>query len=147
MKYWLISFLLIGCTASPTRASLTADDCMDIELSLGVSMTDAMVEDLGLQESDIVLEKTKMTLVAQENVTAPMALFFAKEDKKDPILANLNLQELAGIYSDFNPKNLIIRYDYQNRAGKHNILLGSLLINDTECSVRYNGYIIVKREF
>ncbi|MFH8136144.1 hypothetical protein ABU178_18505 [Pantoea osteomyelitidis] len=120
---------------------------MDINRSVGVSMTDAMVEDFGLQESDILLEKTKMTLLERENVTEKMALFFAQEDKKDPGLEHVKLNSLKEIYKEDNPKNLIIKYEYFNKENKRNILLGSVVVSDAECSLRFNGYIIVKREF
>ncbi|MFH8136142.1 hypothetical protein ABU178_18495 [Pantoea osteomyelitidis] len=140
-------FLIFLFFAFQAKAQLQPHSCMDINRSVGVSMTDAMVEDFGVQESDIVLDKTEMTLLKREKVTEQMANFFAKEDTKEPVLADMKLNELAEIYSESNPTNLIIKYDYVNKAGKHNVLLGSVLINDEECSLRFNGYIIVKREF
>ena len=147
MNFFLKSLFLSCLLFSQAKAQLEPDSCMDINRSVGVNMTDAMVEDFGLQESDILLEKTKMTLLEREKVTEKMANFFAKEDKKEPVLADMKLNSLVKIYSESNPTNLIIKYDYVNKAGKHNVLLGSVLVNDEECSIRFNGYIIVKREF
>ena len=144
-KLFLLAISLsIGFTAN---AKLTADDCIDIERSVGINVTDAMVSDFGLEENDIVLEKTKMSLVFQEKVTKPMALYFALQDKKDPALGELSLKELMEIYATDNPTNLIIKFDYVNKSGKHNVLLSSHFISEGECTIRYNGYIIVKREF
>lgn len=147
MSFFLKSLFLSCLLVSQAKAQLEPDSCMDINRSVGVSMTDAMVEDFGIQESDILLEKTKMTLLEKENVTEKMALFFAQEDKKEPGLEHVKLNSLIKIYKEDNPKNLIIKYEYFNKENKRNILLGSVVISDAECSLRFNGYIIVKREF
>lgn len=46
-----------------------------------------------------------------------------------------------------NPMNIIVRFDYVNKENKHNITLASLVVSEAECSISFNGYIIVKREF
>lgn len=144
-KFFSLSIaLLIAFTAN---AKLTADECIDIHCSVGIDVTDAMLNDFGLKESDIVLEETKISLVYQEEVTKPMARHFALQDKKVPALAALPLVDLMESYTIDNPTNLILKFDYVNKAGKHNVLLSSHFINEGECTIRYNGYIIVKREF
>lgn len=147
MKHKLFSLLISLSIALTANAKLTADDCIDIERSVGINVTDAMISDFGLKENDIVLEKTKMSLLYQEKVTTPMAYYFALQDKKNPVLADLSLDDLMESYTMDNPTNLIIKFDYVNKSGKHNVLLSSHLISEGECTIRYNGYIIVKREF
>jgi len=110
-------------------------------------MIDEMVRDFDIEEQDILLNKTKLVLLAHENVTKEMALLYAKEDQKEPVMAALDMDENIKIYREDNPKNIIVKYDFVNRQNKHNITIASLLINDYECSVRFNGYIVVKREF
>lgn len=147
MKKKVIIFVLLNLNAFSVNAKLIADDCIDMYQGVGIRVTDSMIEDFGLRKSDIVLDKTKMTLLAQESVTEQMGLFFALQDKKNPVYAPLKPKQLLEIYTEDNAENLIIKFDYVNRAGKHNVLLSSHLISEKECTIRYNGYIIVKREF
>ena len=43
--------------------------------------------------------------------------------------------------------NLTVRYTYTNANDKQNIFITSALLNNEECSVRYNGWMTVTREF
>ena len=147
MKYKVFPLIIPLLTAFTANAKLTADDCIDIERSVGINVTDAMVRDFGLNEKDVDLEQTKVLLLYQEKVTTSMALYFALQDKKNPALANLSLEDLMESYTTDNPTNLIIKFDYVNKSGKHNVLLSSHFISEEECTIRYNGYLIVKREF
>lgn len=128
-------------------AKVTPESCLDISRSVGVSMTDAMVEDFNIRESDLMLRKTRLTLLGEYNVTGEMARFFAQQDLKELGLPDEKINEYIGIYKGDNPKNLIVNYDYVNKRDKHNVFIASQLINDYECSLRFNGYIIVRREF
>jgi len=65
-------------------------------------------------------------------------------------IENLDYDDFEGMknaFMEYNPRNLIIRYSFVNKEGKENILIGSSIVNDEECSVTFNGYITVKREF
>jgi len=44
-------------------------------------------------------------------------------------------------------KIIVAKYIYRNEKNQKNIFIASSLQNKYECSVRFNGYLIVKREF
>jgi len=70
-----------------------------------------------------------------------------QEDKVKDTDNFVSLEEYREIYHEGNPRNLIVKVSYENKESKHNIFLASSIVNDDECSVRFNGYITVKREF
>ncbi len=67
----------------------------------------------------MLLDRTKMTLLTTENVTDEMALFYARQDLKEPVSIHLTFEQYKDIYK--GSKNLIIKYDYENKSGKHNV--------------------------
>ena len=144
MKYWVIFLAIIPF---PSLATVTPESCLDIDRSVGGSMTDRMVKDFKINEKELDLGKTKLTIVDTQDVTGVMANFYALEDQKESQFPSSKLNERAALYQGDNPKNLIIKYDFVNKQNKHNILLASLLVDDTECSVRFNNYIMIRREF
>ncbi|MFZ4835149.1 hypothetical protein [Rouxiella sp. Mn2063] len=115
--------------------------------SVGISMTDAMLNDFKISRSTIVENKTKMELIDNVKVDSAFSDFMAKEDKVKDTDNFVSLEEYRGIYREGNPRNLIVKVSYENKERKHNIFLASSIVNDDECSIRFNGYIIIKREF
>lgn len=51
-----------------------------------------------------------------------------------------------GYYTN-GAKSITARYTYTNDKGKKNVFIASSLLNNDECSVRFNGYLILSREF
>ena len=144
MKY--CAMLLMSLSFS-SLATVTPESCLDIDRSVGVGMIRAMTRDFKIDKKEVILKKTKMTLLDIQDVTEVMADFYAQEDQRELRFPDSELNEYADLYKGDNPKNLIIKYDFVNKKNKHNIFIASLLINDTECSVRFNNYITVRREF
>lgn len=144
MKHWSIFLLSLPFSS---LATVTPESCLDINRSIGISMTDAMVKDLKINEQALRLDKTKIVLLDTQNVTEEMAELYAQQDKEEFRFPASKLNRFISIYKEANPKNIIIKYDYVNKQNKHNIFIASLLVNDNECSVRFNGYILVRREF
>lgn len=126
---------------------LRAPACLDINRSIGISMTDALIEDSGIKESDILLQQTKLTLVSANKVTPELAELLARKSYNSESEHFTPIEKYKEIFLQSNAQNIIVQYDYINHNNKHNITLASLLIDDDECSVKFNGYIIVKREF
>ncbi|MGV3345237.1 hypothetical protein ACGVWS_05635 [Enterobacteriaceae bacterium LUAb1] len=147
MKMIITLSSIILFISYPAFAVVTPESCLDINRSVGVSMTDAMIKDFGLQEKDIVIDKTTMTLLEKIKVTEEMAAFYASQSYRSEPKHFFPESEYQSIYLQSNATNIIVKYDYVNKENKHNITLASLIVNDDECSVRFNGYLIVKREF
>ncbi len=57
------------------------------------------------------------------------------------------VSEYARSFRENNAKNIIVKFIYEDVAHKHNVILGSALVSDDECSVRFNGYLLISREF
>ena len=144
MKYWSIFLLSLPFSS---LAIVTPESCLDIDRSIGISMTRAMVKDFGIDKEELDLKNTKMTILDIQDVTEVMANFFAREYQEEMHFPDSDLNDYVNIYKEANPKNLIIKYDYVNKQNKHNIFIASVLINDNECSLGFKGYITVRREF
>lgn len=138
-------FTFIICVNA--SAGVTPESCLDINRSVGVSMTDALVADLDIKESDILVDKTKLSLISTNNVTPELAETLARKNYSTESTHFFSIDKGKQMFMESNAKNIIVKYDYINHKNKHIVTLASLLINDDECSVNFNGYIIVKREF
>lgn len=143
-KYVLFLLMLLGQFAN---AALSAKDCMYIEGSINTDMTDAFTHDFGLSQKDFQWDATIMELVSENKTDFTLANHFATLDKIDYGEDFLGTEDIRKTFLGPNAKNLIIRFTYLNKEHKRNVFLASALIDDDECSIRFNGYIIVKREF
>jgi len=59
----------------------------------------------------------------------------------------LGYEDYFSSYFDNGAKTLLIKYTYQNAAKQKNIFVASSLVNDDECSIRFNGYVTLQREY
>lgn len=59
----------------------------------------------------------------------------------------LSVKEYYDIYHDNGALNLTARYTYTNAKGQNNVYIVSSFLNNDECSVRFNGYLTLSREF
>ncbi|MEQ4531314.1 MAG: hypothetical protein ABN478_08445 [Mixta sp.] len=146
MKIFLALYLFAFCLSS-ALANVTPESCLDINRSVGVSMIDAMVKDFGIQQSEVIIDKTQLSLLYKQKVTSQMADFYARDSYNNEAAHFFSESKYKELYLESNAQNIIVKYDFFNVQNKHNITIASLLVNDDECSVRFNGYIIVKREF
>lgn len=146
MKIFLALYLFAFCLSS-ALANVTPESCLDINRSVGVSMIDAMVKDFGIQQSEVIIDKTQLSLLYKQKVTSQMADFYARDSYNNEAAHFFSESKYKELYLESNAQNIIVKYDFFNVQNKHNITIASLLVNDDECSIRFNGYIIVKREF
>ncbi|WP_395489486.1 Shiga toxin A subunit [Cedecea davisae] len=147
MKSILIFIAFAAVIAGSAVAEVKDNPCVVAQSAIGISMLDAMDKDMKIDIGTILHDKTKTELIVNEPVTYRLAEQFAVTDKQ---LANnkwLSLKDYLDIFSENNARNLIIKFTFENKSSQHDIFLASALVNDNECSVRFNGYIIVKREF
>ncbi len=89
--------------------------------------------------------KTEVEVLSLSPVSAMLANQFAQTDAKSS--SDLTLKEYYGIYHDNGAMNLTVKYTYFNAQGAGNVYIVSSLLNDDECSVRFNGYLTLSREF
>ena len=76
-----------------------------------------------------------------------MARQYASESYKKTPDKWLSIKDYIDTYTAYNARNLLIKFTFKNKENKEDIFLASAITNDSECNVRFNGYIIIKREF
>jgi len=121
--------------------------CAVPESSIVTSMMDSMVNDFGIVRGSIPENKIKMELIDNTAVSKAYASYLAGEDYKKDTEHFVKLDEYKKIYLEDNPRNLITKISIENNKGLQNTFISSSIVNDNECSVRFNGYITVKREY
>ena len=141
------SFILVCFNA---WALISPEQCMTLRNDVGKAMLLTMLEDFGISRDSIIKEKTETELISQQPVTYSLALTYGETEKKlsgensdDPTTA----EEYAAGFMAKNARQLLVKYTFENVARRHNVLLASALVNDDDCAVRFNGYLVVKREF
>lgn len=145
MKYLILAFLFLS---GNTFAEVVKDDnCNSPHSSTGISMMDKMYNAMRIDTKTVVEEKTKTELISNIAVSERLARQYALESYNKNPDNWLSVKDYKEIYSNYNARNLIIKFTYENQNKKQNVFLVSALVNDYECGIRFNGYIIVKREF
>lgn len=94
---------------------------------------------------DIDRAKTRVNIVSIARVSDVFAHQLAEADAKAG--NGLSVNEYYKIYRDDDVLNLTAKYSYTNSEGKHGVFIASSLLNNNECSVRFNGYLTLSREF
>lgn len=88
-----------------------------------------------------------MRLVSVTSVSEEMANTLAAKDFSAQKGIILPLDEITKTYTEHHVQNLMVEYIYTNPQGKKNVYLASSFINDNECSVEFQGYLIVEQNF
>lgn len=140
-KFLAISTFLL----SSSVIAMESNPCVIVGSSVEIPIFNAMINDMGVKRESVVAKKTKLELLENKPVNNLLAMQLAKSDEKE--ISFVKYKELLSIYQSDNPRNLIIKYTYENTEGKHNVFIGSAIVNNNECSVGFNGYIVVERGF
>lgn len=90
-------------------------------------------------------EKIALEVLDLSPVSDVLARQLAKADSKAG--KGLSENDYYGIYHGQGVLNLTAKYTYINSKGKRDVFIASSLLNDDECSVRFNGYMTLSREF
>lgn len=145
MNYLLFPLIIVSISCA---AGHVKDDKCKVAISgTGIELMDEMHESMKIDMNSIEEEKTRTELIYNEPVDAVLARQYAAESYKKSPEKWLSAKDYMDTYTDYNPRNLIIKFIFKNKEGKEDIFLVSAITNDYECNVRFNGYIIVKREF
>lgn len=145
-----IKVTLLYFVSVSVLASVSPEECVGVNNVVGMDMYISMVHDLKIDRSTTILSKTKAEIIALSSVNTMLANYYGEEERqrggKNSDDRTTAKEYAEGFMAD-NTKNLIIRYTFENRSQKRNIFLASAFVSDTDCAVRFNGYIIVRREF
>ncbi|OQP29950.1 hypothetical protein B2J69_22510 [Pantoea latae] len=102
-------------------------------------------KDLGIDLTTIQYNKTVVEILSIKPVSELFARKLAVADsKKNPELAE---KEYYDMYRDAHVLTVTARYTFTDRDNKRDEFISSAFVNDDECSVKYNGYITLSREF
>ncbi|RPE04471.1 hypothetical protein BBB56_01105 [Candidatus Pantoea deserta] len=147
-KIILLALLSISFNAF---TSVKPEECIPVEEDVGIATLFTMVEDFDIPIAQVDRSKTKARILYTEPVNHKLALIYGKKER---ILSGGEMSDdktTAEQYAEGfmwnNAKNIIVKYNFYNYQGKENILIISAFVSDTDCAVRWNGYVVVKREF
>ncbi|WP_340607758.1 hypothetical protein [Xenorhabdus bharatensis] len=150
MKLFPFIALILIFTSTSSFAKVLPANCISINGTVGIDMTNFMLNDLKVKKEDVILEKTKSELLYSNSVGIPLSTYYGEQEKKSEGVNSedtTTISEYAHTFREDNAKNIIIKFTYENVENKHNVFLASALVNDHDCAVRFNGYLVVKREF
>ncbi|CAH6140618.1 hypothetical protein AN2353V1_3355 [Citrobacter koseri] len=144
----VIVYLLVGI---PVMSYVQDYGCATVGASMESSLFDAMKNDLNVNLSTIIKDKTKVEILDVSSVSKLYAESLAKIDyEKDKARNKTEMLDEGSYFASYyenQVKSIVAKYTYINNDRKKDVFIASSLMNADECSVRFNGYIILSREF
>ncbi|ECE0837271.1 Shiga toxin A subunit [Salmonella enterica subsp. enterica] len=125
--------------------------CATVGASMESSLFDAIKNDLNIDVATIIKDKTKVEILDISPVSKVYAESLARmdyeKDKAKNKVAILDKKSYFDSYYENQVKSIVAKYTYINKDKEKNIFIASSFMNADECSVRFNGYITLSREF
>ncbi|EAW3209185.1 Shiga toxin A subunit [Salmonella enterica] len=125
--------------------------CATVGASMESSLFDAIKNDLNIDVATIIKDKTKVEILDISPVSKVYAESLAKmdyeKDKAKNKVAILDKKSYFDSYYENQVKSIVAKYTYINKDKEKDIFIASSFMNADECSVRFNGYITLSREF
>ncbi|HFS0446528.1 TPA: Shiga toxin A subunit [Salmonella enterica] len=125
--------------------------CATVGASMESSLFDAIKNDLNIDVATIIKDKTKVEILDISPVSKVYAESLARmdyeKDKAKNKVAILDKKSYFDSYYENQVKSIVAKYNYINKDKEKDIFIASSFMNADECSVRFNGYITLSREF
>ncbi|EEJ2721187.1 Shiga toxin A subunit [Salmonella enterica subsp. enterica] len=125
--------------------------CATVGASMESSLFDAIKNDLNIDVATIIKDKTKVEILDISPVSKVYAESLARmdyeKDKAKNKVAILDKKSYFDSYYENQVKSIVAKYTYINKDKEKDIFIASIFMNADECSVRFNGYITLSREF
>ncbi|EFS3547373.1 Shiga toxin A subunit [Salmonella enterica] len=125
--------------------------CATVGASMDSSLFDAIKNDLNIDVATIIKDKTKVEILDISPVSKVYAESLARmdydKDKAKNKVAILDKKSYFDSYYENQVKSIVAKYTYINKDKEKDIFIASSFMNADECSVRFNGYITLSREF
>ncbi|EAA7311518.1 TPA: Shiga toxin A subunit [Salmonella enterica subsp. enterica serovar Ouakam] len=125
--------------------------CATVGASMESSLFDAIKNDLNIDVATIIKDKTKVEILDVSPVSKVYAESLARmdyeKDKAKNKVAILDKKSYFDSYYENQVKSIVAKYTYINKDKEKDIFIASSFMNADECSVRFNGYITLSREF
>ncbi|WP_312773273.1 Shiga toxin A subunit [Atlantibacter hermannii] len=125
--------------------------CAAVGASMEISLFEALSEQLSIDTSTIVRDKTQVKILDITPVSRTYAEYLARFDfnhyhGKDKTEDTYNSIFFPGYYEN-DVKSITAQYTWFNNKKKQAVFIATSLMNKDECSIRFNGYITLSREF
>lgn len=125
--------------------------CATVGASMEQSLFDSVTKDLNIRPDSIQRKKTRVDIID----VSPISSVFAKQlahidyesDKSGAGKAILSEGVYFSTLYDNGVKSITAKYIYLNKQDKRDVFIATSLMNNDECSIRFNGYITLAREF
>lgn len=146
-------FKVIVCLLAGIPAISYAQDygCATVGASMESSLFDAIKNDLNIDVATIIKDKTKVEILDISPVSKVYAESLARmdyeKDKAKNKVAILDKKSYFDSYYKNQVKSIVAKYTYINKDKEKDIFIASSFMNADECSVRFNGYITLSKEF
>ncbi|EHW1673283.1 Shiga toxin A subunit [Salmonella enterica] len=125
--------------------------CATVGASMESSLFDAIKNDLNIDVATIIKDKKKVEILDLSPVSKVYAESLARmdyeKDKAKNKVAILDKKSYFDSYYENQVKSIVAKYTYINKDKEKDIFIASSFMNADECSVRFNGYITLSREF
>ncbi|EDX1794094.1 Shiga toxin A subunit [Salmonella enterica] len=125
--------------------------CATVGASMESSLFDAIKNDLNIDVATIIKDKTKVEILDISPVSKVYAESLARmdyeKDKAKNKVAILDKKSYFDSYYENQVESIVAKYTYINKDKEKDIFIASSFMNADECSVRFNGYITLSREF
>lgn len=125
--------------------------CTTAGASMEISLFEALSEQLSIDTSTIVRDKTQVKILDITPVSRTYAEYLARFDfnhyhGKDKTEDTYNSIFFPSYYEN-DVKSITAQYTWFNNKKKQAVFIATSLMNKDECSIRFNGYITLSREF
>ncbi|MBB3321290.1 MULTISPECIES: Shiga toxin A subunit [Atlantibacter] len=143
--------LLFLVTTVPMFSYANNYGCATAGASMEISLFEALSEQLKIDTSTIVRDKTQVKILDITPISKIYAEYLARIDfnkypGKDKTEDTYNRIFFSSYYEN-EVKSITAQYTYFNKDKKKAVFIATSLMNKDECSIRFNGYITLSREF
>lgn len=130
--------------------SFAQPGCESVGASMETELFYKLSKELKIDTSGIDEYKAKVELINISPISKAYATYLAKLDHEESLSKSkltLPESEYFSSYYENEVKSITAQYTYFNKDKKKAVFIATSLMNKDECSIRFNGYITLSREF
>lgn len=135
----------------PFVASAVEKTCAVVGASMETRLFDSLRRDLSIDTDTIEHDKTVVEVIDISPVSSVFARQLMEKRYASDIQrfgkGQLSKESYYEIYKDYAATSITAKYTYINNKGQRSKFIAMSLFNKYECSVGFNEYITLSREF
>ncbi|EGS2004655.1 MULTISPECIES: Shiga toxin A subunit [Enterobacter] len=143
-----ISIVLLPVCA---MAASTGGECAAPGHYIEGMLLTSIKNELGIDLTSIQYSKTTVevldVLPVSDVFARKMAIADSQADLEKSADIRLSENDYYNMYHDRHVLTVTAKYTFTDKKGKRSEFISSAFVNDDECSVRYNGFLTLSREF